>query len=154
MNSNLLEFLQTLKKCTEIVINIKKQDDERDRWRSDYGYEDDLEHDYGYESSYHNLYDTHQFPHPRNKDFPTIPSGPVSKHQVNDPCNPISRAVRKQAKPSPFDFSKIPGAPHPMPKGYSEGLPRFYENAIESIEKHLDVVWYYMEAYRAKDEDV
>ena len=41
-----------------------------------------------------------------------------------------------------------------MPKGYSEGMPRFYANTIESIEKHLDVVWYYMEAYGAKDEDV
>ena len=112
----------------------------------DYGYEDDLEHDYGHESSYHNLYDTHQFPHPCNKDFPTIPSGLVSRHQVNDPCNPIryptqiNRVLRKQAKPSPFDFSEIPGAPHPMPKGYSEGLSHFYANSIESIERHLDVV--------------
>ena len=69
----------------KMVINIKKQDDERDRWRSNYWYEDDFEHDY----------DTHQFPHPRNKDFPTIPSGPVSKHQthpkprVNDTGNTI-----------------------------------------------------------------
>ena len=119
-------------------------------------YEEDLEHDYGYESSYHNLYDTHQFPHPRNIDFPTIPSGPLSKHKVNPIRYPtqINRAVRKRAKPSPFDFSEIPGAPHPMPKGYSEGLPRLYANAIESIEKILDVVSYYMEAYRAEDEDV
>ena len=63
------------------IINIKKQDDERDRWRSNYWYEDEFEHDY----------DTHQFPHPRNKYFSTIPSEPVSKHQthpkprVNDP---------------------------------------------------------------------
>ena len=84
----------------------------------------------------------------------------MSKHQVNDPCNhvryptQINRSVRKQAKPSSFDFSEILGAPHPMPKGYSEGFPHFYANAIESIEKHLDVVWYYMEAYRAEDEDV
>ena len=41
-----------------------------------------------------------------------------------------------------------------MPKGYSEGLPRFYANAIESIQKHLDVVWYYMEAYGTEHEDV
>ena len=60
-----------------------------DRRSSKYGYEDDLEHDYGYESSYHNLYDTHQFPHPCNKDFPTIPSGILNQHQVNDPCNPL-----------------------------------------------------------------
>ena len=82
------------------------------------------------------------------------------KPRVTDPGNPIryptqiTRAVRKKAKPSPFDFSEILGAPHPMPKGYSEGLPRFYVNAIESIEKHLDAVWYYMEAYGAEDEDV
>ena len=153
MNSEfLLEFSQALKKCTEIVINIKKQDDERDRWRSYYFYEDDLEHDYGYESSYHNLYDTHQFPHPRNKDFPTIPSEPVSKHQthpkprVNDPGNPIryptqiTRAVRKKAKQSPFDFSKIPGAPHPMPNGYTRRFPQFNGNKDVSIESHLDTL--------------
>ena len=70
----------------------------------------------------------------------------MNKYQVNDHCNPIryptqtTRDVRKKAKPSTFDFSEILGAPHPMPKGYSEGLPRFYANAIESIEKHLDVV--------------
>ena len=76
---------------------------------SNYLYEDDFEHDY----------DTHQFPHPRNKDFPTIPSGPLSKHKVNPIRYPtqINRAVRKQAKPSPFDFSEIPVAPHPMLKG-------------------------------------
>ena len=41
-----------------------------------------------------------------------------------------------------------------MPIGYNEGLPRFYANPIESIEKHLDVVWYYMEAYGVEHEDV
>ena len=88
----------------------------------DYGYDDNLEHDYGYESSYHNLYYTHQFPHPCNKYFPTILSGLVNQHQVNDSCNHIryptqtNKTVKKQAKPSPFDFSKILEAPRPMPK--------------------------------------
>ena len=87
MNSDV--FLRHMKEVTKSMIENTRQINERNRWRSDYGYEDDLEHDYGYESSYHNLYDTHQFPHPCNKDFPTIPSGLVSKHQVNDPCNPL-----------------------------------------------------------------
>ena len=150
MNSDI--FIRRMKELNKSINELER--------KLDYGYDDNLEHDYGYESSYHNLYDTHQFPHPRNKDFPTIPSEPVSKHQVNDACNPIryptqiNRAVRKQAKPSPFDFPEIPGAPRPMPKGYSEGFPRYYANAIESIEKHLDSIWYYMEAYGAEHEDV
>ena len=65
----------------ESVNETRRKINEGDRWRSDYGYEDDLEHDYGYESSYHNLYDTNQFPHPCNKDFPTIRNGLVSRHE-------------------------------------------------------------------------
>ena len=63
------------------MIENTRQINERDRRRSDYGYEDDLEHDYGYESSYHNIYDTHQIPQPGNKYFPNISSGPVSRHE-------------------------------------------------------------------------
>ena len=153
MNSNV--FIQRMRELTESINEATRRMNERDRWMSDSWYEIDLDHDYGYESNYRNPYGTHQFPHPHNKYFPTILSGQVSKHQVNDPCNPIryltqtNKVVRKQAKPSPFDFSEIRGAPHPMPKGYSEGLPCFYANATKSIEKHLDVVWYYMEAYGA-----
>ena len=75
MNSDV--FLRHMKELTINMIEIN----ERDRWRLDYGYEDDLEHDYWYESSYHNLYDTYQLPNPCNKDFPTISSGPVSRHE-------------------------------------------------------------------------
>ena len=120
-----------MKELNESINELERKIEERDKWRSDSWYEDDLDLDYGYDSNYRNPYDTYQSPHPRNRDFPTIPSGLVSKHQVNDPCNPvryptqINRDVNKKTKPSPFDFSEILGAPHPMPKGYSEGLPHF-----------------------------
>ena len=55
---------------------------------------------------------------------------------------------------SRLDFSKIYEAPRPMPKEYSEGLPRFFANSIESIESHLDVFWCYMESLGAEHEDV
>ena len=58
MNSDV--FLKHLKEVTKNMIETNRQISERNRWRSHYRYEDDLEHDYGYESSYHNLYDTHQ----------------------------------------------------------------------------------------------
>ena len=76
MNSDV--FPRHMKELTKNMIETTRQINERDRWRSDYGYEDDLKHDYGYESSYDNLYDTHQLPHPCNKVFPTIPSAPIS----------------------------------------------------------------------------
>ena len=79
MNSDV--FLRHMKEVTKNMIENSRQINERDRWRSDYGYEDDLEHDYGYKSSYHNIYDTHQIPHPCNKYFPTILSGLVSRHE-------------------------------------------------------------------------
>ena len=75
---NLDAFLKHLKEVTKTMIETNRKINERNRWRSEYGYEDDLKHDYGYEPSYHNLYDTHQLPHPCNKYFLTIPSGPVS----------------------------------------------------------------------------
>ena len=59
-----------MKELNESINEAKRRINGRDRWRSDYEYEDDLEHDYGYESSYHNLYDT---------------------HQVNDPSNPLQQ---------------------------------------------------------------
>ena len=154
MNSEVL--LRRMKELIENINEARRKINERDRWRSNYGYEDDFEHDYGYESNYHNLYDTHQFPHPCNKDFPTILSGLVNQHQVNDPCNPlhqcntsfvvttpdepvsrhepriqsqskpyrqVTRAVKKQDKQSPFDFSEILGAPHSMPNNYTRRLP-------------------------------
>ena len=67
MNSDV--FLKHLKEVTKNMIETNRQISERNRWRLDYGYEDDLKLDYGYESSYHNLYDTHQLPHPHNKVF-------------------------------------------------------------------------------------
>ena len=112
MNSDV--FLKHLKEVTKNMIENNRQINERNRWRSEYGYEDDLEHDYGYESSYHNLYDTHQLPHPCNTNFPTIPSGPVSRHEPRShsqskPYSQVTRVVKKQDKRSPFDFFEIPG---------------------------------------------
>jgi len=126
MNSDV--FLKHLKEVTKNMIKTNRQINERNRWRSEYGYEDDLEHDYGYESSYHNLYDTHQLPHPCNTNFPTIPSGPVSRHEPRShsqskPYSQVTRVAKKQDKRSPFDFSEIPGAPHPMPNDYTRRLP-------------------------------
>src|SRR5712692_3902230 len=98
MNSNV--FLRHMKEVNKHMIENTRQICERNRWRSDYGYDDDLEHDYGYESSYHNLYDTHQLPHPCNKDFPTIPSGPVSQHEPRSqsrlkPYSQVTKLVKK-----------------------------------------------------------
>ena len=41
-----------------------------------------------------------------------------------------------------------------MPNKYIERLPRFYANAIESIESHLDAFWCYMESLGTEHEDV
>ena len=41
-----------------------------------------------------------------------------------------------------------------MPNRYSEGLPHFFANSIESIESHLDSFWCYMESLGAEHEDV
>ena len=41
-----------------------------------------------------------------------------------------------------------------MPKGYSEVLPCFFANLIESIESHLDTFWSYMESLGVEHEDV
>src|SRR5713101_4439480 len=99
MNSDV--FLKHLKEVTKNMIETNRQINERNRWRSDYEYEDDLEHDYGYESSYHNLYDTHQIPHPCNKYFSTISSGSVSRHEPrrqsqSKPYSQVTRAIKKQ----------------------------------------------------------
>ena len=96
-----------MKELNESINEAKRRINERDRWRSDYGYEDDLAHDYGYESSYHNFYDTHQLPHPCNKYFLTIPSGPVSRHEPrghsqSKPYSQVTRVVKKQDKRRPF----------------------------------------------------
>ena len=53
-----------------------------------------------------------------------------------------------------LDFSEIYEAPHPMPKRYIKGFPRFFANSTESIESHLDVCWCYMESMGAEHEDV
>ena len=90
MNSDV--FLRHMKEVNKNMIENTRQINERDRWRSDYGYEDDLEHDYGYESSYHNIYDTHQ--------LKTIPSGLVSRHEPRSQSQPkhysqVTRAIKK-----------------------------------------------------------
>jgi len=126
MNSDV--FLRHMKELTKNMIETTRQINERDRWRSDYGYEDDLEHDYGYESSYHNLYDTHQFPHPCNKDFPTIPSGLVSKHQVNDPCNPLHRCNTSSVVTTPNKLVS-----QHEPRSQSQSKP--YSQVIRVVKK-------------------
>ena len=65
--------------------------------------------------------------------------------------NPIK--LKKQLL-SRFDFSQVYEAPHPMPKTYSEGLPRFFANSIESIKSHVDAFWCYMESLGTEHEDV
>ena len=158
MNSNV--FLRHMKEVTKNMIENTRQINERDRWRSYYGYEDDLEHDYGYESSYHNLYDTHQLPHPCNRDFPTIPNGPISRHeprsqpQSNPYSSQVTRVVKKQERQSPFDFSEISGASHPMPNDYTRRMPRLNGNKDISIESHLDILWDYMKYRGDNNEDV
>ena len=150
MNSDVL--LRCVKELTENINEVKRQINKRDKWRSDSWYEDDLDHDYGYESNYHNPYDTHQFPYPRYKEFLTISSELMSKYQtqpnprVTDSGNPIryptqvTKAVKKQDKQSPFDFSEILRAPHAMPNDYTRRLPQFNGNKDISIESHLDML--------------
>ena len=53
---------------------------------------------------------------------------------------------------SHLDFSEIYEVPHPMPKEYSEELPRFFANSTESIASHLDSFWCYMESLGAEHE--
>ena len=157
MNSDV--FSRHMNEAIKSMVETSRQINERNRWRSDYGYEDDLEHDYGYESSYHNLYDTCQLPYPCNIYFLTIPSGPVSRHEPRShsqskPYSQVTRVVKKKDKRSPFDFPEIPGAPHPMPNDYTRRMPQFYGNKDISIESHLDILWDYMESRGADNEDV
>jgi hypothetical protein len=126
-----------------------------------------------YEGNYvHNSYDSHHFPHSSSKSIDPISSNKSQSQprpynqsiRLNDSSTPIrhpkkipsrkARVVRNPAKPSPFDFSEIYGAPHLMPNNYSERLPRFYGNYFESIENHLQVFWDYVEVRGADDEDV
>ena len=66
----------------------------------------------------------------------------------------MPRVVKRQVRPSPFDYSEIDGAPHPMPSDYTEMFPCFHGKNATSIEGNLDVFWYYMEERCATDEDV
>ena len=66
----------------------------------------------------------------------------------------ITRAVRKKAKQSPFDFSEILGAPHRMPSSDTRRLPQFNGNKDISIESHLDTLWNQMEIRGADNEGV
>ena len=164
MNSDVL--LRRMKELTENINEARRKINERDKWRSDSWYEDDLDHDYGYESNYRDPYDTHQFPYPHYKECLTISSEPMSKYQtqpkprVTNLGNPIryptqiTRAVKKQDKQSPFDFFEIPWALHPMPNDYIRRLPQFNGNKDISIESHLDTLWDYMETRGADNEDV
>ena len=61
MNSDVFirKFSQTLQEFSEALTELKKKDDEMDRWILTSWYEDDFDHDYGYESNYHNPFDSH-----------------------------------------------------------------------------------------------
>ena len=76
----------------------------------------------------------------------------TSENQNVPPQN--SRIFGRKAKPSPLDFSLIPGPPHDMPAKYFEKVPRFDGVSAISIEDHINKVWEHMEAYGAFDEDV
>ena len=133
MNSGVL--LRRMKELIENINEARRKINERDKWRSNSWYEDDLDNDYGYKSNYRNPYDTHQFFYPRYKECLTISSEPMSKYQaqpkprVTDSGNPIryptqvTKAVKKQDKQSPFDFSELLDAPHPMTNDYTRRLP-------------------------------
>ena len=60
----------------------------------------------------------------------------------------------KKDKQSPFDFSEIPGALHPMPNNYTRRFPQFNGNKDISIKSHLDILWDYMEIRGVDNEDV
>ena len=68
------------------------------------------------------------------------------KPRVTDSSSPIrypnqvTRAIKKQDKQPPFDFSEIQGAPYPMPNDYTMRSPRFNRNKDISIEIHLDIL--------------
>ena len=47
MNSDVL--LRCMKELTENINEARRKINERDIWRSDSWYEDDIDHDYGYE---------------------------------------------------------------------------------------------------------
>ena len=80
MNSDV--FLRSIEELNKIITKLKKQKEERNRWRSNSWYKDDFEHDYGYEPTYHDPYHSHQFPHPYNEVFPINYIEPISKHQT------------------------------------------------------------------------
>ena len=65
MNSDVL--LRRMKELTENINEARRKINERDRWRPDSWYEDDLDHDYGYNSNYHDPYGAHEFPYPHYK---------------------------------------------------------------------------------------
>ena len=71
---------------------------------------------------------------------------------TNLPTRP--RRFRSRARPSPFDFSLIQGAPHDMPEKYFDKLPKFSGSSAKSIEEHIESVWNYMDVYGAEAEDV
>ena len=81
MNSDVI--LRRTKELIENINEVRRQINERDKWRSDSWYEDNLDHDYGYESNYHSPYDTHQFSDPLNKEFLTILIETMSKYQTH-----------------------------------------------------------------------
>ena len=54
---------------------------------------------------------------------------------TNPPAGP--RQFGSRARPSPFDFSMIHGAPHVFPEKYFNKLPRFNGSSAIPIEDHI-----------------
>ena len=54
--------------------------------------------------------------------------------------NPLvgPRRLGNKTRPSPFDFSKIQGAPHDMPEKYFDKLPKFNGSSVVPIEEHIE----------------
>ena len=151
----LLDFSQAVNELSECVNKLKKNNR-----NSQFQYEDANEYNDRYEPKCQDLYNTCNPPHPCNTSFVvTTPDKFVSQHEPrchsqSKPYSQVTSVVKKQDKQSPFDFSEIPGAPHPMPNDYTRRLPQFSGNNDISIESHLDILWDYMEIRGADNEDV
>ena len=136
-----LNFSQNVNELSESVNRLKKN-----KHNSQFRYGDAYEYDYGYEPKYQYFYCTCNPLHQFNKSFVlTTPNDFVSQHEPrcqsqSKPYSQVTRAVKKQNKPSPFDFSEIPGAPHPMPNNYIRRLQHFSGNNDISIQSHLNIL--------------
>ena len=70
----------------------------------------------------------------------TPPSSPPRVSSLMANTNPPAgpRHFGSRAKPSPFDFSLIQGAPHDVPEKYFDKLPRVNGSSAVPIEEHIE----------------